>query len=442
MMLCTHKYSIIIYPSICNIYRNIMHLSLALGAVYLAAAAATEDTENSLTFSTLSAEDLVANYLRNAENLVQIRNVASSSHSCFALFDNGHSVGRNADTNQFLLPNKGVIMSTGNPEDFHINDSEETSTNFGVTTGDIHLEQLKKEKEEQVLDPCFIEFEASCPEAAGIYTPQLTFNYVFGSEEYFKKAKKPDDLDAEEERKEASDVLGLFLNDENIALVPHENGGLVPVSIKDVHEKKNEQYFVNNKATVSEEGTVTSAYDEVEADGFTTKLTAHGAAKPGWNTVKIAIGDLRDGDLDSWVLIEAGSLSCALGEMPESSMVSSETPSSQKLSGVAIFFIILAVLIAAVFAMYKCGVIQVEGDFKLYVQYQIQKMQENWKTWKEQKFGSKKVNPDLASQEAVSKKVDELRVKHGLGPVADEGAEAEGNAEKDGEDVDKEALEV
>jgi hypothetical protein len=424
-----------------------MYFSLALGAVYLAAAAATEDTENTLTFSSLSAEDLVANYLRNSQDLVQIRNVASSSHSCFALFDNGHSVGRNAVSNQFLLPNKGVIMSTGNPEDFHTNDSEETSTNFGVTTGDIHLEQLKKEKEEQVLDPCFIEFEASCPEAVGIYTPQLTFNYVFGSEEYFKKAKKPDDVEtAEEERKEASDVLGLFLNDENIALVPHENGGLVPVSIKDVHEKKNEQYFVNNKATVSEEGTVTSAYDEVEADGFTTKLTAHGAANPGWNTVKIAIGDLRDGDLDSWVLIEAGSLSCALGEMPESSsLVSSATPSSnpssRKLSGVAIFFIILAVLVAAVFAMYKCGVIQVEGDFKLYVTYQIQKMQENWKTWKEQKFGSKKVNPDLTSQEAVSKKVDELRVKHGLDPV-EEGAEAEGNAEKDGEDVDKEALEV
>jgi hypothetical protein len=126
--------------------------------------------------------------------------------------------------------------------------------------------------------------------------------------------------------------------------------------------------------------------------------------------------------------------------MPESSsLVSSATPSSRKLSGVAIFFIVLAVLIAAVFAMYKCGVIQVEGDLKLYVQYQIQKMQENWKTWKEQKFGSKKVNPDLTSQEAVSKKVDELRVKHGLGPVAEEGAE--GN-EKDGEDVDKEALEV
>ena len=418
-----------------------MHHSLALGAVFLAAAAATEDTENALTFSSLSAEDLVANYLRNSEDLVQIRNVASSSHSCFALFDNGHSVGRNEVSNQFLLPNKGVIMSTGNPEDFHTNDSEETSTNFGIATGDIHLEQLKKEKEEQVLDPCFIEFEASCPEAAGIYTPQLTFNYVFGSEEYFKKAKKPEDVDAtEEERKEASDVLGFFLNDENIALVPHENGGLVPVSIKDVHEKKNEQYFVNNKATISEEGTVTSTYDEVEADGFTTRLTAHGAAKPGWNTVKIAIGDLRDGDLDSWVLIEAGSLSCALGEIPESSLVSSETPSSRRLSGVAIFFIILAVLIGSVLALYKCGVIQVEGDFKLYVQYKIQKMQENWKAWKEQKFGSKKVNPDLTSQEAVSNKVDELRVKHGLEPVADEGAE--GNAEKDGNDVDEEALEV
>ena len=283
------------------------HLSLALGAVYLAAAAvATEDTENTLTFSSLSAEDLVANYLRNAENLVQIRNVASSSHSCFALFDNGHSVGRNEVSNQFLLPNKGVILSTGNPEDFHTNDSDETSTNFGLATGDISLEHELPSSRTQVLDPCFIEFEFSCPGETDIYTPVLRFDYVFGSEEYFKQQEQ------QTTDTTFNDVFGFFLNGENIALVPDEdNTEKTPlaVSINNVNEQQNSNYFVNNKV----EGRInaTSPYPSVEADGFTTKLTAEGFPRQGWNIIKLAIGDVADGELDSWVLLESGTFSCA-----------------------------------------------------------------------------------------------------------------------------------
>ena len=47
-------------------------------------------------------------------------------------------------------------------------------------------------------------------------------------------------------------------------------------------------------------------------------MTAQGDAKPGWNIIKIAIADASDGNLDSWVLLEAGTFSCALGDAPKS----------------------------------------------------------------------------------------------------------------------------
>ena len=121
-----------------------MNLSLALLASFAAAA-------DTITFSSLSAQDLVENYFSDPEDPVEFRNVAASDHSCFALFADGHSAGRHSLTNQFLLPNDGVIMSTGKPEDFHINDSDETTTDFGIVTGDIHLDHNLVQGE-QVLD--------------------------------------------------------------------------------------------------------------------------------------------------------------------------------------------------------------------------------------------------------------------------------------------------
>jgi len=42
-------------------------------------------------------------------------------------------------------------------------DSDETTADFGIDTGDIHLEHNVAQGA-QVLDPCFIQFEFSCPE--------------------------------------------------------------------------------------------------------------------------------------------------------------------------------------------------------------------------------------------------------------------------------------
>ncbi len=270
--------------------------AFSLLASVLAIANAKEDV---LAFSNLSAQDLVESYFLDPKGQIQFRNIAASDHSCFALFANGHSAGRHEDTNEFLLPDDGFIMSTGNPQDFHINDSDETSTNFGIIKGDINLEHELPPRT-QVLDPCFIQFEFSCPEEMDAYTSQVSFYYVFGSEEYYKQ----------ETDTSFNDVFGFFLNGENIAVVP----ALVPdehvgVSINNVNELQNSDYFINNRM----EGRLnaTSPYNAIEADGFTTKLTAQGVLRPGWNIIKLAIGDTLDGNLDSWVLLEAETFRCA-----------------------------------------------------------------------------------------------------------------------------------
>jgi hypothetical protein len=292
-------------------------VALALTSCFLAAVAARREADTIITFSKHSAQDLVESYFRDPDGLIQFRNIASSSRSCFALYENGYSAGRHKQTNQFLLPDNGIILSTGNPEDFHINDSDETSTNFGVTTGDINLEH-ELPTQTQVLDPCFIQFEFSCPNEKDLYTPILLFDYVFGSEEYFKQQEQ------QTEGTNFNDVFGFFLNGENIALIPDEkNDEMVAVSINNVNEQRNSVYFVSNKV----EGRInsTSPYNAIEADGFTTKLTAKAVPQPGWNIIKLVVGDVADGNLDSWVLLEAGTFSCA--PIANSSSATTKSPS-------------------------------------------------------------------------------------------------------------------
>ena len=443
----------------------ILSVALLLATLFATAAAKEED---GITFSSsLSAEELVENYFRNPEDPVEFRNVAASDHSCFALFTNGHSAGGHSLFNQFLLPNEGILMSTGKPEDFHINDSDETTTDFGITTGDIHLEHNLAQGT-QVLDPCFIQFEFSCPETTDIYTPQVRFDYVFGSEEYLQKKKKEEDVEVDKDvhnRGANPDLLGFFLNGENIALVPDENGGVAKVSIEDVNEKKNTQYFVSNKFEDS-----TSLYSAVEADGFTTKLTASGTAKPGWNIVKLAIGDVADGNLDSWVLLEAGTFSCFLGSAPqpkpyvpptkkkpnkeaeETSVAygENESEASKKISGVGVFFIVLAVIVVGVWVLLATGAMQVkrvpEGNPSHYalvfnkpntkpseikaksvemfgtMKAKSREVFGKAKAKSSEKFGSKKVKPTESS--TAPSKVAEQKIMQSVGQPAEQASQS------------------
>ena len=135
-----------------------------------------------VTFSYLTATELVEKYLQDPNGLVEFRNIESSDHTCFALFDNGHSAGKNNATGAYLIPDSGVILSSGDPQDFNGQDSDSTTTDWLLDTGDADLENAIPGAD--VLDPCYIQFEFRCPPSSDIFTPEVNFDYVFGSEEY------------------------------------------------------------------------------------------------------------------------------------------------------------------------------------------------------------------------------------------------------------------
>ena len=84
----------------------------------------------------MSATQAVSNILRDPYGHIQLRNVTSSSHACYKTFTNGYSMGtvlssssdgtlltNPSSSNDYLLPNEGLLMSSGNPDDFCNNDS-------------------------------------------------------------------------------------------------------------------------------------------------------------------------------------------------------------------------------------------------------------------------------------------------------------------------------
>lgn len=259
----------------------------------------------------MSATELVEKYLQDPNGLVEFRNIESSYHSCYALFGNGHSAGKNNSTGSYLIPESGVILSSGNPEDFNGQDSDSTTTDWQLDIGDQDLESAIPGAD--VLDPCYIQFEFRCPPSSDIFTPEVNFDYVFGSEEYVEYVFS-----------QYNDAFGFFLNGENIALVP---GTTTPVSINNVNAVVNSEYYVDN--VLSGRGNRTSPYPLIEADGFTVKMTAIAEPEPEWNLIKMVTGDVSDGILDSWVMLEAGTFSCVRRtEMPSQSpsAVPSESP--------------------------------------------------------------------------------------------------------------------
>lgn len=125
----------------------------------------------------------------------------------------------------------------------------------------------------------------------------IQFKYVFGSEEYSDFANTA-----------FNDVLGLFVNGTNCAVVP---GTTSPVSVNTINNGNdvggdptphNAQYFRDN---VRPNGpTIDSQFD-----GLTTVLSCTATVNPGvTNHLKLAIADASDDVLDSGFFVEAGSL--------------------------------------------------------------------------------------------------------------------------------------
>jgi gliding motility-associated-like protein len=131
----------------------------------------------------------------------------------------------------------------------------------------------------------------------------LSFNYVFGSEEYLEWVNSS-----------FNDVFGFFLsgpgingpyinNAENIALVPNTT---LPVAIDNVNTTVNSVYYVDNGDGFTAPFNTDPQY--IQFDGFTTVLQARALVQCGQTYhIKIAVADAGDNILDSGVFLEAGS---------------------------------------------------------------------------------------------------------------------------------------
>ncbi len=123
-----------------------------------------------------------------------------------------------------------ICNSTGRPEDFCWNDSDENTLQWG-TPGDADLEAIVEGTvglSVPTYDACTIEFEFRCAEDM-VSSPEVSFNYMFGSDEYYEYVDSA-----------FNDAFAFFVNGQNIALLPD---GVTPVTINNVNYQQNSQYF-------------------------------------------------------------------------------------------------------------------------------------------------------------------------------------------------------
>lgn len=189
----------------------------------------------------------------------------------------------------------GVVLSTGRARDvLGPNKSNTTSTALNLP-GDALLNSLLPPGSTPTLDATSLEFDF-IPSSS-----QVQFKLVFASDEY-------NDI-----RPSFGDLFGMFVNGQNVAFVP---GTSAPISVSTINggnpranppiPASNAQYFRNNE--------LPSAGLDVEMDGLTTVLTVTATVTPRQvNTIRFAVGDVGDAQVDTAVFIQAPSLAAAVG---------------------------------------------------------------------------------------------------------------------------------
>jgi len=185
------------------------------------------------------------------------------------------------------VPDKGWASMTPGDEDLN-----------GITTGETH-------------DAAVLEFDFVTS------SEFLSFNFVFGSEEYLEYVGS-----------KYNDVFGFFisgpgLDNVNLAVLP---GTEVPITVNNINHKKNKKYYHDNsfqntshpfiwdnrkKKPVRNKRygkTAKAPPYQVQYDGFTQVLEARCQVVPNQvYHIKLAIADVSDYILDSGVFLEGGS---------------------------------------------------------------------------------------------------------------------------------------
>lgn len=206
----------------------------------------------------------------------------------YALFNDG-------DKSDLGL-SKGLLLTTGKPTNaLGPNLPESNVGHSWNSAGDQDLDSLSTTNNPgdfKTFDACVIEVDVT------VYTPELKFEYIFGSEEY-----------PEYVNQNFNDVFGLFIsgpeitgepklnNQQNMAILPNSN---TPITINNVNNLTNWQYYRNNKDGQS------LGYDGLTSGflGNPKSLTASAVVQPcSTYHLKFAIADRADYVYDSGVFI-------------------------------------------------------------------------------------------------------------------------------------------
>ena len=194
----------------------------------------------------------------------------------------------------------GIVLSSGSVN--YLNSNYNTAYNKSYLIGlapDSDLQDLLPAVPYvQTYDATVLEFNLIAQE-----TGIAEFQYLFGSEEYFYEH------DPNYER--YTDVMGLFVNGNNIAVTPDGT----PVGVRTINEYSNSNLFNNNKYGSNNYAT--------EMDGFTTPLTSFFDVIEGESYhIKLGVTDANDLSYDSYLMLGKGSFNIKTQPVPEPSTIS------------------------------------------------------------------------------------------------------------------------
>ncbi|GAB5551095.1 MAG: hypothetical protein Sapg2KO_06860 [Saprospiraceae bacterium] len=271
-------------------------------------------------FNSIHGQDTLPQSGLMVERVVEVgqlvRDVFIKEGSCSQV-SNIKLIGRSAGVGAFRTApgtiavgiDSGLVISTGEVEDIVGPNQINNTTGIGaVNLGDPDLNLIA---ENQIFDATGIEFDF-LPTST-----QVTFSYVFASEEYCEFVD--DDF---------NDVFGFFISGPgingpfedqgiNLARIPNSDERL---SISSVNHKKNSQFFIPNLLNTDLQSCGlplnSVVLRDVEFDGLTVKLQASIEVVPCETYhIRIIIGDVGDNILDSGVFLEANSFD--LGSLVE-----------------------------------------------------------------------------------------------------------------------------
>ncbi len=250
-----------------------------------------------LGFTTTKAQLTVSNSLTPQQlvNNVLLGNGVTAFNITYT--GAAQAIGTFNSTNSNVGLGSGILMCSGN---VNLAVGPNTATGQGEINGqpgDSDIDQFDLTSQSE--DAATLEFDF-IPSSDSI-----SFRYVFASEEYEDFSAGPNFT--------FTDAFGFFLsgpgingqfsnNSENVALLP---GTSLPVSIANVNQNVNNQYYIPNLSP-GEGGNPPP--NNFAYDGYTVVLTAHANVICGDTFhIKISIADRSDGSYDSGVFLEAES---------------------------------------------------------------------------------------------------------------------------------------